>query len=41
MKKSEEKPKTEDLELKFEVSDSNSEMVEKLNKIIEKELKKK
>jgi hypothetical protein len=41
MKNPEEKPKKEELELKFEISDTNSEMVEKLNKIIEKEVKKK
>lgn len=32
---------TKDLELTFEASETDSEMVEKLNKIIEKELEKK
>ena len=41
MGKSEKKQESEDLELKFEISDTNSEMVEKINKIIEKEVKKK
>lgn len=41
MGKSEKKQEKEDVELKFEISDTNSEMVEKLNKIIEKEVKKK
>jgi len=40
MKKSDKKTDTEDLELKLEISDTNSELVEKLNKIIEKELEK-
>lgn len=40
MGKSEKKQESEDLELKFEISDTNSEMVEKINKIIEKELEK-
>ena len=35
-----EKTEKEDLELKLEISDTNSELVEKLNKIIEKELEK-
>lgn len=41
MGKDKEKTEKENLELKFEISDTNSEMVEKLNKIIKKELKKK
>ena len=41
MKKPEEQPKKEDLDLKFKISEVDSELVEKLNKIIKKELKKK
>lgn len=41
MKEPEEKPKEEDLELKFKISETDSELVEKLNKIIKKELRKK
>lgn len=41
MKKPEEKPKKEDLALKFEISETDSELVEKLNKIIKKELRNK
>lgn len=41
MKDPGDKPKKEDLELKFKISGTDSELVEKLNKIIKKELKKK
>ena len=41
MKEPEEKPKEENLELKFKISETDSELVEKLNKIIKKELKEK
>lgn len=40
-KEPEEKPKKEDLELKFKISETDSELVEKLNKIIKKEIRKK
>ncbi len=41
MEKDTKKTETEDLELKFKISETDSELVEKLNKIIKKELKKK
>lgn len=40
MEKDTKKTEKEDLELKFKISETDSELVEKLNKIIKKELKK-
>lgn len=40
MGKETKKTKKEDLELKFKIADKDSELVQKINKIIEKEIKK-
>lgn len=41
MEKSEQKTGKEDLELKIQLGETNSELIEKLEKIVEKELEKK